>query len=363
MKKIYLSGLLINEGNTGIGIYGEKIIENLSGDSYNISAISGKIINNPSVDTEIKKCTGSMQRILTEQFYLPFKYRKYDLIHFIDYSSPLIPAGVPFIITVHDLAYYKFPATFSYKNRIFKKLLAPVSIKRAVKIIVDSRNTKEDLKELFPVSEDKIEVIYPGSPNYREVKAKDKLEEVKNRYNVDSEYILYLGTLEPRKNLSRLIDAYYLLFKRGIKEKLVLAGKKGWLYKDIFKKVKELNLQDRIIFTGYIEERDKPLLYSAARLFIYPSLYEGFGLPPLEAMSCGTPVIVSGCSSLPEVVGEAGLYVDPRSVKDIARKMNRLITHSRLREELKGKGLKRTEKFSWQNSARQIRKVYHEILG
>lgn len=364
MNKILINGLLINEQNAGIGNYGCNIINNLGryGKKYDISVLAQKNLYFDSVNKIEREYNSTYKRILAEQFFLYNDFRKHDLIHFIDYSSPLIKINKPFIVTIHDLSYYKYPQTFTYGSRKIKELIAPFSIRRASKIIVDSENTKKDVLAMFKVAESKMKIIYPGRPDYKRVEDIHQIENTKRKYSISGEYILYLGTLEPRKNILRLIDAYSSLVREGIQEKLVIAGKKGWLYQDIFKKVEQLGLQKKIIFTDFVVEEDKQALYSGAKVFVYPSLYEGFGLPPLEAMTCGTPVVVANASSLPEVVGASGLYVNPKDVHSIAQGIYDIIVKDELREKFKRSGLLRSKYFDWGKATKQVLETYDEIL-
>lgn len=364
MKKILVNGLLIDEKSAGIGHYGYALINALSkiNKDYEISVMARQGIAFDGVRMIHKKYKGSLKRVAAEQLFLLKEYGEYDLVHFIDYSSPVIGTKKPFIVTIHDISFYKYPDTFSFVSRKIKQFITPFSIKRAAKIIADSESTKRDILSRFNIDESGVEVIYPGRPDYGRVEDKCKIEEAKRKYGVDGDYILYLGTLEPRKNIVRLIEAYESLVKEGIKEKLVIAGKKGWLYEEIFLKVQSAGLEKKVIFTGYVDEMDKPCLYSGARVFVYPSLYEGFGLPPLEAMTCGTPVVVSHTSSLPEVVGDAGIFVDPKNIDSISKGIYDIITNSSLRERISASGKARSKLFCWQKAAKKVLEIYDEVL-
>lgn len=308
---------------------------------------------------------GSWARILWEQLVLPSQTGKYhvDIMHFADYALPVLFNKVPTIITVHDLAYKLYPETFS-KGKLWTKLaLIKPSLHKAAKIITVSENTKRDVMELYRIPEEKIAVIYNGVNLERfyplpPAEVKNRLTE---RYGLEQGYILFIGTLEPRKNIRTVIKAYYLVRQQGIKQKLVIGGGKGWLYSDIYKLVQELNLVDHVIFTGYLPEEDLPLLYNGAGVFVYPSLYEGFGLPPLEAMACGTPVVTSAVSSLPEVVGDAGLLIQPTEEKALAEAISQVLLDKKLAAELKVRGVNRAQKFTWEQAAEKTLKVYQEV--
>jgi glycosyltransferase involved in cell wall biosynthesis len=231
-------------------------------------------------------------------------------------------------------------------------------------VITGSNQTKTDLIKYFGLNADKVVVTpYGVDPCFRPITDKQRFVEVKTKYGIDNEFILYVGNLQPRKNLVRLFLAFERLkIKRKINEKLVIVGKKAWLYQDIFKTYEQLKAKEEIIFTGYVPTEEIPVLYSAARIFVYPSLYEGFGLPPLEAMACGVPVLTSLVSSLPEVVGDSALLVDPYSVEEIANGIERLLSDEKLRLSLREKGLRKASTFSWRRTAELTLAVYRDAL-
>lgn len=363
--RVTLNGLIIDKQRAGIGHYGYNLINSLIKLNSQIDFTfytqkvidfdSGKIVRRGEYNKSYK-------RILDEQLLMPFKYRGSDLIHFIDYSSPFLPMKIPFIVTIHDLSFYEYPDTFSYGSRKIKEVLAPISIKRSARIIADSENTKRDIVERFPNAAEKVRVIYPGRPKYDLVNNYSKISDVRRKYGINGKYILVVGTFEPRKNLVRMLEAFKIIAEKFSDINLVLIGKKGWLYGDIYEKINDIRIAERVISTGYVDDEDMPYLYRGAEVFCYPSLYEGFGLPPLEAMSCGTPVVVSNTSSLPEVVGDAGIYIDPYDIESIANGIIRVLNDSTLRQDLKNRGLKQCEKFSWERAASQVIEVYREIL-
>ncbi|NKQ39724.1 MAG: glycosyltransferase family 4 protein, partial [Methanosarcinales archaeon] len=267
------------------------------------------------------------------------------------------------IITVHDTIPFYFPNMFDFMTRYRYKILFSRTLKNSDKIIADSYNTKQDLIKHFKIPEKKIKVIHlAANENYKQLK-ENEINNIKQKYNLNYSFILYVGTLEVRKNISILLKSLYKLKKQGIKHKLVITGKKGWKYKSIFKIIEQLNLQKDVIFIGYVSDEDLPALYNAADLFVYPSIYEGFGLPPLEAMQCGTPVITSNTSSLPEVVGNAGIMIDPYDVVELANNMHEVLVNVSLREELSKKGLERAKLFSWKKCAEEHLKIYEEVYN
>lgn len=363
--KILVSGLSINQKKAGTGQYGFNLINALEKDriGHDISVVlqKGIHVKNKSI-IERGPYKKSMLRILDEQFLLPLIYRKYDLIHHIDYSSAVF-SKKDFVLTVHDLSYYEYPETFTKFSGAFKRSLASIGIYKAKKVIVSSENTKRDMIKYFPKAEEKIEVIYPGRPGYKRIEDKKTIDKTIRKYGLGGQYILGVGTLEPRKNIERLIEAFREVAKHNKEIKLALVGKKGWLYEPIFEKIAYWNLQDRIIWTGYVPDEDMPVIYSGAKIFVYPSIYEGFGLPPLEAMSCGVPVITSNVSSLPEVVGDAAVLINPMEVGQIKDAILTLLHDEELTEKLIAKGINQSKKFDWHVSAQKVVDIYNELIN
>jgi len=263
----------------------------------------------------------------------------------------------PAIVTCHDI----IPLIFYNNIKKLKFRYSISGIKNADKIIADSYNTKQDIISYFKIPDEKIKVIYLAADKIFQPLDKVIISKIKQKYNFDFPLILYVGTLEPRKNIPTLIKAFCKLKKEGLPHILLVTGKKDGKYKKIFEMVKRLNLQKDTIFTGYVPEEDLPAIYNAADLFVYPSLYEGFGLPPLEAMACGTPVITSNTSSFPEVVGDAGIMVKPHDVDELAKVMYEVLTNDGLREDMIKKGLKQAKKFSWKKCAKETLEVYQEV--
>lgn len=263
------------------------------------------------------------------------------------------------VLTVHDLSPLLLPNFYNLKTRIWHKFInIPKLVKRADKIIAVSEFTKTTLVEKLQVPASKITVAPLGvdSENFRPNLSIDKLRDVRNRYSLPGDFVLYLGTVEPRKNISRLIEAFELIDEPIF---LVIAGKLGWKYNGILEQIKNSPKRRYIKLVGYISESDKPYIMKLARVFAWPSLYEGFGLPILEAMAVGTPVVTSNVSSMPEVAGEAALMVNPYNVPDIAKAIKLLHTDIALREQYIMRGLERSTQFSWQKCAEIIKTVIH----
>jgi glycosyltransferase involved in cell wall biosynthesis len=257
------------------------------------------------------------------------------------------------VVTVHDLGYLYYPEAHRLLDRLYLNLSTRHNAHAATHLIADSSATQNDLIERYDIKPDKITVVYPGYDKtiFRPVRDEEAIEVVKARYGITDDYILFVGTLQPRKNLTRLIEAYWKLKARSWK--LVIAGKTGWLYEDIFRRVEEMDLEESVLFPGYVATGDLPALLSGARLFVFPPLYEGFGLPVLEAMACGTPVVCSKVSSLPEVAGDAAVLVDPLDVEELATAMERVLGDEKLRAGLIERGFEQVRKFSWERCARE----------
>jgi len=306
-----------------------------------------------------------MARILWEQLVLPrhARRRELDLLHAPVYVGPL-DAPCPLVVSVHDLSFFRFPDLFPRIKRYYLQPFTRMTVRRASVVLASSESTGRDLVDILGASPDKIRVIPLGvDEGMRPLSGSKAVKVFRRRESLPEHMILYVGTLEPRKNLSTLLEAYARLCREpGFKHDLVIAGGKGWYYEEIDRTVERLGLRGRVLFPGFVPDADLPLWYNAADLFVYPSLYEGFGLPPLEAMACGTPVVVSDVSSLPEVVGGAGLAVAPSDSEALARAMARLLGDGELRDACRASGLERAQQFSWGACARKTADVYHQVL-
>ncbi len=306
-------------------------------------------------------------RLIWEQTVLPWYARRYRLqvLHSPHYTKPLFLRDCSSVVTFHDMTFFIYPQKHILSKQIFFKNMIPLSARSADRLIADSYSTKRDMVKFNMASEDKIEVVHPSvDKSYRLIENEALIEKIRGKYDTSSKFILYVGTIEPRKNIDGLIKAYHKAANsQGIEHRLVIAGGKGWDYERVFKLVGDLKLEERVVFTGYVPENDLPLLYNAAELFIYPSFYEGFGIPTLEAMSCGVPVISSNISSLPEVVGDGGILVDPYNIDELAEAIIKVITDEGLREELSQRGLNRARLFSWNRTAEDTLSIYREIVA
>jgi glycosyltransferase involved in cell wall biosynthesis len=266
------------------------------------------------------------------------------------------------IVTIHDTDFIKIPDYLDRGWVEYKGKYTHLSIKRADIIITISNYMKSELIESLKIPEEKIQVVYQGvSPDFTVFKNKEMMYEFKNRYGIKIPYILFVGTFHKNKNLIRLIEAFHRLkMSSDLPHQLVLAGGKGELTDDLNQRIQELDIADMVVLPGYISEEDILKAYNYSDLFVFPSLFEGFGMPVLEAMACGVPVVASSVCSLPEVVGDAGLLVDPMNVESIAEGMYRVLYNDAIRNELIQKGFKRARLFSWEKTARETIEIYRK---
>jgi glycosyltransferase involved in cell wall biosynthesis len=305
------------------------------------------------------------RRIMWEQTRLAVESRRLDLLHGLAYAVPLV-AACPTVVTVHDLSFLRFPAAFRRFNRIYLSWMTRVATRRAARVIAVSESTRQDVIRLCGVPAERVTVIPNGvSPDFCPADAAE-VAAFRATKGLPDRYILYLGTLEPRKNLARLIDAYAAWLAaapvacKGVR--LVIAGGKGWFYEQIFARVQALGLAEAVLFPGFIPADELPWWYRAAALFVYPSLYEGFGLPVLEAIACGIPAITSTASSLPEVAGDAALLVDPDDTAGLASAMGRVMEDPATASRLAAAGPRQAAHFSWPRAAQETAALYQSVL-
>jgi glycosyltransferase involved in cell wall biosynthesis len=285
-----------------------------------------------------------------------------DVFHATDHLLPRL-SRVKSVLTVHDLIFQFYPETHKPLNRWFLTLMMPRFLQAADSVIAVSKSTKKDAMDFYGLDEERIEVIYEGVHARFRPAPSDAISVVLRKYGLVGGFILSVGTIEPRKNLTSLLEAYHVLKNQGTPRRLVIVGKKGWLYADFFRRLSELGLEDEVIFPGFVPDDDLPALYSAADLFVFPSLYEGFGLPVLEAMACGVPVITSNTSSLPEVAGEAALLIAPRDIGGLVKAIQLTLADEQTRTEMRDQGVQQAAKFSWEKAARETLLVYSKAAN
>lgn len=275
-------------------------------------------------------------------------------------------SSVKKVVTIFDLSFLRFPESFLKKDLWQLKNWTKYSVENSQHIITISNSTKRDIVSSYKISKNNITVAYPGydQANFKHPMSEAKNKEVKNKYSIGNNYIIYIGTVQPRKNLIRLIEAVKRIenLELVVVGKMQGEGKEGWMYEETIQTPRKLGIEDKIKFLGFVPLEDLPYLLSGSKAFILPSLWEGFGIPAVEAMACGAPVIVSNVSSLPEVVGKAGLLIDPYSIDQIEQAIRTIISDKKLQSKCIRLGLIQSKKFSWEKMARVTLKVFNKLV-
>lgn len=284
-----------------------------------------------------------------------------DVVH-VQLAAPML-FGAPLVLTLHDISYERYPQFFTPDIVTKLRVRVPLTIRRAFAVLTDSEFSKQDIVGRYGVPPEKVVVAYlAASPLYRPLDDVGRLAAVRERYGTGNDFILCVGDLQPRKNLKTLIASYVRLRRAdATRHRLVLVGRRAWLYDEIFALARDSGYADDLVFTGFVSDDDLVALYNAAALFVYPSLFEGFGLPPLEAMACGTPVVTSNTSSLPEIVGGAALTVNPLDSEALAHAIISVLTNPDLQRRLSAEGQQRAVRFSWEETARTTLGVYNRV--
>jgi len=308
--------------------------------------------------------------LLRSLFSLPCGIVQHNInvFHGLDHVGlPLFFKRGTYVITVHDVIPLLFPQLFTLKHRLIVRAGLARVAPQADMVIVPSYAVQQDVQQYLHIDEDRVVVIPEGcEPRFRPLTDPEQLHRVRTKYGLPPRYMLCLGTLEPRKNITTLLHAFARLRPTLHGEPvlhLVVAGARGWREQEIFQTVKRLGLEQAVCFPGVIDDEELPALYSGALLFVYPSLYEGFGLPILEAMGCGAPVVTSNVAAIPEVAGDAALLIDPHDVEGMAAAMGALLHNDTLRECLRQKGFLQAQKFSWETTAQQTLDLYLALGG
>jgi len=304
-------------------------------------------------------------RILLEQIYLPLLLLKYriDVLHSLHYAFPLMCIGTRRVVTFHDMTFFNMPEVHERLHVLYFRFFMWASVRMVDHIIFVSTSAFQDCtRRLGPVHGKATVIPHGKGEEFRPNFSPEEIQSVREKYNIGSRFVLYVGTIEPRKNLPRLVDAFAAIADIDSEIQLVIAGKLGWMADSLFDTIKRLGLASRIVFTGYLSEQEKCRLLASCTVFVYPSLYEGFGLPALEALASGAPTITSNNSSLPEVVGDAALLVDPTSTEELQTTLNKLLSDSSLQEELRRTGPIQASKFTWRNTAHLTLEVYTSFI-
>jgi len=304
-------------------------------------------------------------RLAWEQMRLPGRLRALgiDVLHSTHHTLPLRPIRPRRVVTIHDLTFFRIPERYPLARRLYMQSSTRAAAKVADAIIVPSRAVRDDVIAALGVPQSKLHVVYEAaSPPFAPI-AQEDAAAVVARYGLTPPFVLSVGSLEPGKNRTRLIRAMRALRDEGVEVTLAIVGQRGWRYTRDFRLIEELGMTDRIRYLGYVEQSDLAALYSAARAFTFPSLYEGFGLPVLEAMACGTPVLTSRVSATAEVAGDAALLVDPLSVEEIGGALRRLLSDADLCAELRQRGIERAHDFSWARAADETHAAYERVAN
>ena len=348
--------------SSGVGTYVSSLFDALqaTGDDTFIPLAHCSMRSIPILTARGRK----LNKTVWMQAILPFLLGKLDMdvCHFTNSVAPAwMPS--PSVITIHDMTLWLYPQYHTYSRLAAMRPIIPLAARRADAVIAVSGNTKQDIQDILHIPAEKIHVIYEAAaPHFKPVTDPREIEAVRCQMNLPERFILYVGNVEPRKNIERLIRAISRIETRAAEPiSLVVVGSLAWGYQGVLKAIEEEGLQDRVRFLGYVDARSLVALYSMCEVFVYPSLYEGFGLPILEAMACGAPVITSPRGSLREIAGDGATYIDPFRVDDIAEALCELLISPALRDSLRERGFARTARFTWDKAARQTLELYRNI--
>lgn len=303
------------------------------------------------------------RRLVWEQTLFPRLVHKsgVQLLHSLHYTQPFF-LSCSSVVTFHDMTYFIYPQLHTRSKRIFFPIAIRLSAKRANALIASSENTRQDAIRLVNIPNQKISTVRLGiDEHFTKISNPAVLEETRRKYNLPDEFILFVGAVEPRKDLPNLLKALSKLISQGSSTHLVIVGRLGWMYEEVFRQVEILGLGQYVHFTGYIPDKDLPIVYNLAQLFVYPSIYEGVGIPPLEAMACGTPVITTNVSSIPEYVNDACILVPPKDTQALSQAIYNTLKDTDLQYHLAQKGPKRSAHFTWKRTAQETVEIYQRI--
>ncbi|MDP9238343.1 MAG: glycosyltransferase family 4 protein [Chloroflexota bacterium] len=355
----------------GAGVYAIELVRALAErdrhDGYALftagSWAGAMLDSRPNWRIERVGAASGVRRLAWEQVRLPrvLDALRIDVLHSTHHTLPLLNVGCKRVVTIHDVTFFRMPERYPPARRLYMQTMTRLATRVANAFIVPSRAVQDDVVRLLGVMPDRVTPVYEAAgEQYRPVDPVEA-DAVAKRYGIDAPFVLSVGSLEPGKNRRRVFRAMRRLRDEGLDYRLVVVGQKAWKYEGDFALVDALGMRDRIIFPGYVKQDDLPALYGAATAFVFPSLYEGFGLPVIEAMSCGTPVLTSNISATAEVAGDAALLVDPLSVEAIADGLRRLLRDAELRADLSKRGLLRAAEFRWHRAAAETHAVYAKV--
>lgn len=370
--RIVFDGTTLTPGRTGVGYYTEHLLQHLAREVVN-TGDEIVVVSNQPIDTQaplpphVRVHDGHRFPIRIGWMQLraasALAELRPDVAHFTNGMIP-IGASVATVVTVHDMSLRLYPNCHPVRRLLLNRPLMHVAIRQASSIVTVSNSARRDLLRLHGVAPDRVAVVHEAaSPAFRPINDRPRLEDMRARYGLPPQFILYVGTIEPRKNLTRLMTAFAAARKAGIPHHLVCVGPYGWSSRDLTGRIERLGIQDAVHFTGYVPFEHLPAIYNLGEFFAFPSLYEGFGLPVVEAMACGVPVLTSTTSSLGEIAGDAAVTIDPTDTEAIADAIIRLATDPELRRERAEQGLRRARSFSWEQTARDMLAVYHRAAG
>jgi glycosyltransferase involved in cell wall biosynthesis len=353
--------------HSGVGNYTAQLLTALidRGDERHYALLANRTLNGETPPGTLGQVGRRFpNRSAWMQLMLPgdLAAARLDVCHFTNSLAPL-RAPCPMVITLHDMSLFVHARLHPLKSQLFVRSIIPAVVRRAAAIITVSQHAKREIVAGLHVTPDKVHVIYEAAaPQYHTFTDAAELDRVRQRYRLQKPFVLYVGTIEPRKNLTRLVAAFARAKRLRPDLELILAGQLGWKYASLLTAIEDLNLGHAVRRLGYVPDEDLPALYSLARLLAFPSLYEGFGLPVVEAMACGTPVLTSNGSSLAEIAAGASCLIDPLDIGDIAQGLVTLATDDNLHARLRIAGLARSAQFSWQRAAEETLRVYDAVM-
>lgn len=377
--KITLNAMQYKENSSGIGQLAYNLYNALINRLYNdlsdtkvdivVSKNSPPLLDKPYDFVTLKEIPFQKESYIKRNLYELFLMGKFidkdtDIYFSVDSKLPaVLPGKLKKVIVVTDMAVYRMGDVYQASRALYWKHLFKHSIKKADKVIAISRFTKNEIVDITGIDPERVNVIYCGTgKGFRTIEDRQQLESVREKYKLNDRFILFVGTFSPRKNLYRLIKAFKLLKEEyAIPHKLVIVGEKGWKFNRETELLRHEKVAEDVVFPGYIPDEDLPFIYNIADITVYPSVYEGFGLPVIESMACGTPVALSSSSCLPEIAGDTALYFNPMNEKDMAEKMYKLLTDNLLYNEIKAKGLKRAKMYSWDKAAGELLDVFESF--